>query len=279
MRVIVLGANGLLGSALMRTWREDEVTGLTRNHADIRDPEQVQACFRRYKPDWAVLAAAYTDVDGCEANAELAFAVNSQGVANVASAARDHNTRLLLVSTDYVFDGLKASPYQTSDLRAPRSIYGKSKAQGEVKAIDILPDCCIVRTSWLFGSGGRCFPDTILRLASARPEIAVVTDQQGCPTYSDDLASAIVQLCHAQASGIVHATNKGECTWFEFASEIIRLSGLNTTIRPTDSAQFKRPAERPQYSVLSAASLLSYGITMPAWQDALRRYMAARSAA
>lgn len=279
MRIIVFGANGLLGSALMRTQHGDEVIALTRNDADICNPAQVRNCFRRYQPDWAVLAAAYTDVDGCESNAELAFAVNSQGAANVAAAARDHKARLLLVSTDYVFDGQKASPYEASDKRAPRSVYGKSKAAGEEKVSEIMPGCCIVRTSWLFGSGGRCFPDTILRLASSKPEIAVVTDQRGSPTYSDDLASAIIQLCHAEASGIIHATNAGECTWFDFASEIVSVSGLKTSIRPTDSNEFKRPAERPKYSVLSPASLHAYGITMPRWQDALRRYLAARPAA
>lgn len=279
MRITVFGASGLLGGALMRTWQGDEVIALTRNDADIRDPEQVRNCFRRYQPEWAVLAAAYTDVDSCEANPELAFAVNSQGAENVAAAAREYNARLLFVSTDYVFDGLKTTPYEVSDKRAPRSVYGKSKAQGEEKVSEILPHCCIVRTSWLFGSGGRCFPDTILRLASSKPEIAVVTDQRGCPTYSDDLASAIIQLCHAGASGIIHATNAGECTWFDFASEIVSISGLKTSIRPTDSNEFKRPAERPKYSVLSSASLHVYGITMPRWQDALRRYIAARSAA
>jgi dTDP-4-dehydrorhamnose reductase len=279
MRVIVFGANGLLGNSLMRTWQSDELTGLTREDADIRDPEQVQNCFRRCKPDWAVLSAAYTDVDGCEANPALAFAVNSQGAANVALAARDHHARLLLVSTDYVFDGLKNTPYEASDARAPRSIYGKSKAEAEAKVGEILPQCCIVRTSWLFGVGGRCFPDTILRLASVRPEIAVVTDQRGCPTYNDDLASAIARLCRVQASGIIHATNAGECTWFDFASEIVNARGLKTLIRPTNSNEFKRPAERPHYSVLSPASLHAYEITLPAWQDALRRYIAARSIA
>jgi dTDP-4-dehydrorhamnose reductase len=277
MRIIVFGANGLLGRALISTWQGDQVTGLTRADADIRNLEQVQNSFHRFKPEWAVLAAAYTDVDGCETNPELAFAVNSQGAANVASAARDHNARLLFVSTDYVFDGLKTSPYQASDARAPRSIYGKSKAQGEIKISEILPHCCIVRTSWLFGLGGRCFPDTILRLASTRPEVAVVTDQRGCPTYNHDLASSIAQLCRAEASGVIHATNAGECTWFDFASEIINISGLKTNIRPTNSDEFKRPAERPRYSVLSPASLHAYGINLPSWQDALRRYIAARS--
>jgi len=278
MRVIVFGATGLLGNALMRTWKNDEVIGLSQNDADIRNPEQVQSCFTRFQPDWAALAAAYTDVDGCETNPELAFAVNAQGAANVAAEAREHKARLLFVSTDYVFDGLKATPYEVTDACAPRSIYGKSKAEGEIKVSEILPDCCIVRTSWLFGLGGRCFPDAILRLAATRREIAVVTDQRGCPTYSDDLASAIVELCRKHASGIIHATNAGDCTWFDFASEIIAANGLKTTIRETTSDEFKRPAERPKYSVLSPASLGAFGFQMPSWRDALKRYITARSA-
>jgi len=277
MRAIVFGAGGLLGSALMRTWKNDEVIGLSHNDADIRNSEQVRNVFSRVEPDWAVLAAAYTDVDGCETHPELAFAVNSAGAANVATAAREHNARLLFVSTDYVFDGLKTSPYEVVDTRAPRSTYGRSKAEGEIKVSAILPQSCIVRTSWLFGRGGKCFPDTILRLAATRPEIAVVTDQRGSPTYNDDLASAIVQLCRKDASGIVHATNTGECTWFEFATEIIAAGGLKTMIRETTSDEFKRPAERPRYSVLSPASLHSYRVQMPTWQDALQRYISARS--
>ena len=277
MRAIVFGVGGLLGSALMRAWKNDEVIGLSHADADIRNPEQVRDAFGRFEPDWAVLAAAYTDVDGCETHPELAFAVNSEGAANVATAAREHSSRLLFVSTDYVFDGLKTAPYETHDARAPRSIYGKSKAEGEIRVRLMLSDCCIVRTSWLFGLGGKCFPDTILRLAATRTEIAVVTDQRGSPTYSDDLASAIIQLCNRQASGTVHATNTGECTWFEFASEIIAGSGLKTIIRETTSNEFRRPAERPKYSVLSPESLQAYGVQMPTWQDALRRYISARS--
>jgi dTDP-4-dehydrorhamnose reductase len=273
VRVTIFGATGLLGQALVREWKSDEVTGLGSKDADVRDPRQVLAVVTRTRPEWIVLAAAYTDVDGCESNRELAFAVNCTGAVNVAQAAKDCGSRLLFLSTDYVFDGLSTTPYETDHLRAPQSVYGKSKAEAEEQLIRILPDCCIVRTSWLFGVDGKCFPDTILRIAATKPEIDVVDDQRGRPTHAPDLARAIIQLCRQQATGIVHATNAGDCSWFEFAREIIREAGLNTVVRPTTSDKFVRPAKRPKYSVLSAKSRAKYGIEMPQWQNALQAYL------
>ncbi|HTA25537.1 MAG TPA: dTDP-4-dehydrorhamnose reductase [Terriglobales bacterium] len=276
MRVTIFGATGLLGKALVREWASDEVNGLGSKDADIRDPHQVLAAVQRTRPEWIVLAAAYTDVDGCESNRELAFAVNCAGAVNVAQAAKACGSRLLFLSTDYVFDGLSTTPYETDHPRAPQSVYGKSKADAEEQLVQILPDCCIVRTSWLFGTGSKCFPDTILKVAATKPEIDVVDDQRGRPTYAADLARAIIQLCHKQATGIVHATNAGDCTWFEFAREIIRDAGLNTVVRPTTSDKFVRPAKRPKYSVLSAKSRAKYGIDMPHWQNALQDYLLER---
>jgi len=276
MRVTIFGASGLLGKALTREWRGDIVTGLSSGDADIRDEAHVHALVQEQSPDWIVLAAAYTDVDGCEKNPELAFAVNRDGAANVAAAAKKAGARLLFLSSDYVFDGTKTEPYEPADARNPQSVYGRSKAEAEIKLLNLLPNVCIVRTSWLFGVGGKCFPDTILKLAADRPSLDVVNDQRGCPTYAPDLAHTIIQLCRKNTEGIVHAANAGDCTWFEFAQEIIREAGLNTEVRPATSAQMARPAPRPEYSVLSPASLQARGITMPAWQDALRRYLAER---
>jgi dTDP-4-dehydrorhamnose reductase len=276
MRVTIFGASGLLGKALMREWRGDVVTGLSSRDADIRDGKGIEMRVREQTPDWIVLAAAYADVDGCEKNPELAFAVNRDGAANVAAAAKKAGARLLFLSSDYVFDGKKTVPYEPGDARNPHSVYGRSKAEAEIKLLTLLPNCCVVRTSWLFGVGGKCFPDTILKLAADRSSLDVVHDQRGCPTYAPDLAQAIIQLCRKNAERIVHATDTGDCTWFEFAKEIIRSAGLHTTVRPVSSAQMARPAPRPAYSVLSPASLRALGITMPAWQDGLRRYLAER---
>ena len=276
MRVTIFGSSGLLGKALVSEWGEDTVTGLNSRDADIRDEKRVLQVVRETKPDWVVLAAAYTDVDGCESNRELAFAVNRDGAVNVATATKEVGARLLFLSSDYVFDGKKTTPYEADDPRNPQSVYGQTKAEAEIRLLDLLPHCCIARTSWLFGVGGKCFPDTILRLAASRPTLDVVDDQRGSPTYVVDLARTIVQLCRKNAEGIVHVNNAGDCTWFEFAEEIIKESGLPTIVRPVSSEQMARPAPRPAYSVLSPARMIAYGIAMPDWQDALRRYLKQR---
>jgi dTDP-4-dehydrorhamnose reductase len=276
MRLTIFGATGLLGRPLVRAASQHEVVALGSKDADIRDVEQVRSAVERSRPDWIILAAAYTDVDGCETNPRLAMEVNCRGAVHVAEAAREFGSKLLFVSTDYVFDGLKTAPYEIDDPRAPRSVYGKSKAEAEVELLKIRPGCCIARTSWLFGIGGKCFPDTILKLASTREQIDVVDDQRGCPTYAPDLAQALIQLCEAGAQGIVHATNRGDCTWFEFAGRIVALARLKTMVRPTTSDKFVRPAPRPQYSVLSPRSLDRHGIAMPSWETALARYLSER---
>jgi dTDP-4-dehydrorhamnose reductase len=278
MRVTLFGASGLLGQQLVSALSADQLTAPASRDADLRDPAKVDQAIRDSRPDWVILAAAYTDVDGCEKNPDLAFAVNHQGAVHVAEAARSAGARLLFVSTDYVFDGTKASRYEINDPRNPINVYGKTKAQAEEQLLALLPDVCIVRTSWLFGPGGKCFPATILKLATpkpgyAAPQLSVVNDQRGSPTFAADLATTIGQLCYKGARGIVHATNSGDCTWYEFAKEIVRASGLTATVNPVTTADFPRPARRPANSVLSPKSMYATGIEMPAWQNALQRYL------
>src|SRR5580658_10949790 len=157
MRVTLFGASGLLGTELVQELKTDQLTALSSRDADLRDHARVRDVIRDSRPDWILLSAAYTDVDGCESNRDLAFAVNCEGAINVAEAAREAGSRLLFLSTDYVFDGGKRSPYETSDARNPTSVYGESKARAEEQLRDILPEVCIARTSWLFGHGGECF--------------------------------------------------------------------------------------------------------------------------
>ncbi len=273
---MIFGASGLLGKALTNEWARDEVVGLGSRDVDIRDADKVREVVEKVCPAWVVLAAAYTNVDDCESHPDLAFAVNRDGALNVAQAAKRAGAKLLFLSSDYVFDGKRTSPYETADARNPQSAYGRSKAEAELRLLEVLPECCVARTSWLFGTGGKCFPDTILKLAASRPALDVVNDQRGCPTYSVDLARAIIGLCRNQASGIVHVTNAGDCSWFEFAREIVKGAGLATEVRPVSSQQMARPAPRPAYSVLSAKSLQQYGIAVPTWQDALQRYLQER---
>lgn len=276
MRAMVIGGTGLLGKALTREWTGDEVVALGSKDVDVRSETQVQGAVREHRPEWIVLAAAYTDVDGCETNREIAFGVNTQGAIRVAKAAATSGARLLFLSTDYVFDGQKTSPYETDDPLSPQCVYGESKARAEVGIRDVLPQCCILRTSWVFGVGGKCFPDTILKLAEKRDELDVVGDQRGCPTYAVDLSRAIIQLCRKNAAGTVHVTNQNACSWFDFATETIREAGLSTRVRSTTSDKLVRPAKRPAYSVLSTASLDRYDVTMPTWPDALKRYLVER---
>src|SRR6202140_1057757 len=276
MRVTLFGASGLLGQDLVQQLGSEEVIAPSSKAADLTDHARVRDLVRESRPDWVILSAAYTDVDGCETNRKLAFAVNCEGAVNVARAVREVGSRLMFLSSDYVFDGSKRTPYEVTDARNPASVYGDSKAQAEERLLEILPNVCIARTSWLFGHGGKCFPATILKLASTRPELFVVNDQRGSPTFTLDLASALVELCRASASGIVHVTNAGDCTWYEFATAIVQQAGLRTTVRPVSSHQVARPAPRPAYSVLSRKSLRRLRIEVPNWGDALQRYLRQR---
>jgi len=277
MRVLVIGATGLLGRVMLEQWDGDEVVGVGSSDADMRHPEQLNRLFARCQPQWTVLAAAYADVDGCERDPERAHQVNWVGAVNVARAARDAQSKLLFLSTDYVFDGKKNAPYEPEDAVNPLNVYGRSKAEAEKQIREIMPDCCIVRTSWLFGVHGKCFPNMILELAQTRKHLSVVADQTGCPTFNRDLAGAIFQLVRANAQGIVHVTNRGACSWYEFTCEILRAAGLSgVTVSPARTEDVPRPATRPRYSALSGSGLERFGVHMRPWQEALRHYCTER---
>lgn len=277
MRVLVIGATGLLGKVLMEEWDSDTITGVGAKHLDIRDESQVSDLFRRTRPEWTVLAAAYTDVDGCERDPKLAFQVNCIGAVHVAREVARTNSKLLFISTDYVFDGTKSAPYETDDLVCPINVYGESKAAAERRIREILPECCVVRTSWLFGAVGRCFPNKILELAETEKTLRVVADPVGNPTFNRDLARAIIQLVRSGATGIVHSTNTGACSWYDLACEILGTAGYrNIKLEAARTEEMPRPARRPNHSVLSIASLKRYQIQMRPWREALTDYFADR---
>jgi dTDP-4-dehydrorhamnose reductase len=277
MRILIFGATGMLGKDLAPAFAGHEVTGLGSRDTDLCDENQVLQVAQATRADWIILSAAYTDVDGCEANPERAFAINRDGAVHVARAAAQSGSRLLFISSDYVFNGEKNTPYETYDPRNPINVYGRSKAEAECRLLEITSDCCIVRTSWLYGIGGKCFPDTMLRLAKTQPELRVVNDQRGCPTYTVDLAHAIAELTRSQSSGIVHAINRGSCSWFEFAHAILAAKSPRTNVLPVSTSEFPRPAKRPAYSVLSDRSIRECGIELPTWQDALASYLRQRN--
>src|SRR5260370_37151455 len=269
-----MGGGGLVGTSRQSEGETDELIPASSRDADIRVAEQVHSLIASTRPSWTVVTAAYTDVDGSEGNPENAVAVNASGTENVARAAKEVGSRLFFVSTDYLFDGTSTQPYEPDDPIAPLNVYGQSKAAGEKAICEHHSDWCIARTSWLFGAARACFPEKILRASETRPELTVVADQVGSPTFTRDLARMIRDLVRMDARGILNVTNEGSCSWFEFAQETLRLAGRDSVrVSPITTAEARRPARRPSYSVLSPASLNALGLRMRPWRDALSAYL------
>jgi dTDP-4-dehydrorhamnose reductase len=239
------------------------------------------SCGRRIveaAPDVVIHAGAYTDVDGAEREPARALAINAEGTARVAQAADQIGARLLYISTDYVFDGRRNSPYEETDDPSPINQYGRSKLAGEQSVQASCRNALIIRTAWLYGSEGKNFVKTILALANERPVLRIVADQQGCPTRAEDLAGAMAALVGSEAQGILHITNEGACSWYEFAREIVKLSGKQAAVEPITTDQAGRLAARPAYSVLSAEQRRRQGINMPHWKEALSGYISRATA-
>jgi dTDP-4-dehydrorhamnose reductase len=281
MRLLITGAAGMLGTDVQRAAREagHEVVALARAELDIADGEAVRAAVTRAHPDAILNCAAYTNVDGAEADPDGAGAVNATGPGLLAEAAAAAGAWIVHVSTDYVFDGTKTSPYYESDPTGPRSVYGSTKLLGERAVAMAAPDAhTIVRTSWLFGTAGRCFPATMLRLASERDTLTVVEDQVGCPTFTGHLAPALVALAtHARLPGLLHLAAEGECSWYQFAVGIMRATDTSVDVRPISTEEFPTPARRPAYSVLRSER--PEAPRLADWRRGLEDYLAARVAA
>ena len=278
MRLLVTGAAGMLGQDLVRAAEVagHDAVGLSREDADITDLGVVEAALRDSAPDVVINCAAWTDVDGAEASPEQAHRANAAGAGNVAAAAAAAGAWIVQISTDYVFDGSKRSPYVESDRPSPLSVYGSSKLAGEREVVARCAEMhTIVRTSWLFGAG-RCFPATIMRLAAERDELTVVDDQVGCPTFTGHLAEALVELIEAQALplGVVHMAAAGSCSWYELAHEVIVSAGVRCELRPGHSADLGRRAQRPAYSVL-ATEWGPIVPRLPDWREGVAEYMSA----
>ena len=276
MRVLVLGAQGMLGKDLVPILSlKKQVLARDIDDFDITDDQRVEREIKALHPQVVINAAAYTNVDGCEAKKELAFSVNADAARKVALGCRAAGARMIHLSTDYVFDGSSTIPYREEDPPAPLNVYGASKLQGEWNIREILEDHLIIRTAWLYGHYGKNFVGTILRLADQQEELRVVNDQRGAPTFTRDLSRAIDRLLQEKIAGTLHVTNSGACTWFEFARQILKEKQKNAVwVIPITSAQLARPAKRPANSMLDCSRFQKIiGQKMRPWEEALKEYL------
>lgn len=288
MKILITGASGQLGTEIQRQLKNGgsalgpvperlknaTVIATDVNELDITDRDATIAFVRRHQPDTIISCAAFTNVDGCETNPEAAFKVNAIGASNLAQAAERINARLIHVSTDYVFRGEGNKPLDESERVDPKSVYGKTKALGEEYVKNFCHRYFIVRTAWLYGYAGKNFVKTIVNAGKKFGKLEVVSDQLGNPTNAEDLAHHILQLAVSHDYGVYHCTGEGICSWYEFASEIIRLSGVDATVAPCTSAEYsaKHPAaaDRPAWSALENRMLAcTVGNHMRDWKVAL----------
>jgi len=276
MRIVLTGHKGQLGCALLPLLARHEVAGVDLPEHDITDRGALRAVIRDFCPDLILHPAAMTDVDGCARDPELAYRVNGMGTQNVALAAAEVGAEMLYVSTNEVFDGQATEPYHEWAPRNPINAYGRSKLAGEWYVQNLLTRFYIVRTAWLYAPGGRNFPHRILQLADERGSLKVVADEVGNPTYVVDLAHAIAALIETHAYGIYHAVNAGAASRYDFAREILRLSGRESVpVEPLALAEFPRASTPPPYAPLANNAAAALGITFRSWQAALAEFLGA----
>jgi dTDP-4-dehydrorhamnose reductase len=275
VKLLATGSHGLLGTNILPILeRSFTVIPYDIEEWDITDRGAGDRVIEEISPQVILNLAAYTNVDDCEDCLSLADRVNAEGAGIIASLCKEHNIKLIHISTDYVFDGEKDSPYTEDDTPNPASVYGFSKLSGEQKVLANCPDATIIRTQWLYGHGGINFISKITKIARENGKAEVVNDQAGCPTYAKDLAEPIRLLIEKKKSGIYHVANAGSCTWFDFAREIFSNLHIDATLKPITSQQLNRKAKRPRYSVFDCMKLFrETGHLMRSWQEALREYL------
>ncbi len=276
MNILITGAKGMLGTDLCEVLTPAHtVTGVDLDEVDIADLDAVKDQVMSVAPDLVINVAAYTDVDGCEDNVELAFRANADGVENLATVCREQEVNLIHLSTDYVFDGTRQRPYHEEDPPRPMGVYGRSKLEGETRAQRILPQVCIIRTAWLYGRAGKNFIKAILAQADKTNTLKVVDDQKGSPTFTLDLARALRAAAEQGLAGVYHVTNKGECSWFEFAQKILELAGRrDVEVLPISTGELGRPAPRPANSVMDGTKFeKASGMPLRPWPEALKEYL------
>jgi dTDP-4-dehydrorhamnose reductase len=274
MRMLVTGAGGMLARdvVLAAERRQHEITALSEHDLDVTDGFRVAAALAGLQPDAVVNCAAWTDVDGAEADEAAALEVNGVAPGQLARASAAQGAQLVHVSTDYVFDGTAQRPYVESDPTGPRSAYGRTKLAGEQAVLAAGGGHAVVRTAWLFGAAGRNFVATMLALAATRDTVTVVADQIGSPTYTGHLAAALIDLAERRVAGIAHIAGGGQCAWSELAAKTFEQAAVSCTVQPVPSSEFPRPAPRPAWSVL--ASERDDVPALPSWREGLAAYLA-----
>jgi dTDP-4-dehydrorhamnose reductase len=281
MVVLVTGSSGQLGQSLQHiapNYPGIQFIFCSSSDLDITNSSQCHTVFKKHQPQYCINAAAYTAVDKAETEPEKAYAINVTGAKNIAEVCKANNTVLLHISTDFVFDGSKSTPYNESDLPNPTGVYGKTKLEGEQAIEQTWNNHYIVRTSWVYSQFGHNFMKTMLRLASERDSISVVNDQIGTPTNAVDLANILVHIIltdNQQPStnnfGIYHFSNEGQCSWYDFAKEIFRVNNITINLQPIPTSSFPTPAKRPSYSVLDKTKIKAlFGLEIKDWEESLK---------
>ena len=274
-KILITGSNGQLGKELKRlenSYSQFNFIFLSREDLPIHHYELVRNFFKGYQPQFLINCAAYTAVDRAESEKELAFQVNGESVGVLAAVCKEYGTKLIHISTDYVFDGTATIPYKEESLTNPQSVYGASKLEGEKEALRFNPDSIIIRPSWVYSEFGKNFVKTMLKLMSEREELNVVSDQFGSPTYAADLAEAILQIISSGQwhPGIYHFSNEGIISWYEFAVAVKELSGNICKVNPIPTSQYPTPAKRPAYSVLDKTKIQSaFSVRIKDWKASL----------
>lgn len=288
MKILITGAKGQLGSQIINIIKNGsseigeisnevknaEIIGIDVQELDITDIVATKAYIKEIKPDVVINPAAYTNVDACETNEDIAFKVNALGARNIAIACEEIGAKLIHISTDYVFNGVGEKPFKEYEPVGPQSAYGRTKLAGENFVKEFCSRYFIVRTAWLYGYNGNNFVYTIMKAAKERGELQVVNDQRGNPTNAEDLAHHILKLATTEEYGTYHCTGEGECSWYDFASKIVELAKIDCKVNPCTSDQYQRPAKRPTYSSLDNMMLrCTVGNEMREWEEALKVFI------